>query len=304
MGEQTSEGSDGEPRLGADQTEPMTTSGETGGRPEVDPAVIDLRSAPEPAASPSESPSGAVASGPLGLAPPPGHVARPGGRRAPAGVVRIRARSRAGGGADRRARRDERAVARRSPGARRPTRPPDGDRRPGPPSVTHHLAVHTLEPSGWPTALARAVDLVEISRPTPISRAGVGGGAAEHPTCRTSARSCWPTREGSVPAWATRSTACGWPAGGCGACWPPIGPGCQGAAASACAPSCAELAEGLGRARDTDVLYQRLGQEIAALPEELVVGPVAGPCRPPAAGSSAGRLRGHLGRSGRRAATS
>ncbi len=140
-------------------------------------------------------------------------------------------------------------------------------------TVVDHLAVHAVEVSGWPTALARAVDLVEISRPTLIGRrasvgevltvalldqreelladeAGVRAGVGES------------IHRMRVASRRLRSLL---------ATYRPWLTGSRGDRVRA---ELQRLAQDLGRARDADVLRARLTQEISVLPEELVVGPV------------------------------
>ena len=129
-------------------------------------------------------------------------------------------------------------------------------------ALVQHLAVHALEPSGWPTALARAADLVEISRPTPVSRR-----AAVGEVLRIQLQDQYTellANEGGVRAGvgesvhrmrvATRRLR---------SLLATYRPWLTGNRSERLRAELRFLAEDLGRARDNDVLHARLDQEIA-----------------------------------------
>jgi CHAD domain-containing protein len=150
---------------------------------------------------------------------------------------------------------------------------PASDEGEPPPMVVQHLAVHALEPSGWPTALARAGDLVAISQPTPVRRRAAVGEVLtialrdQHAELMANEAGVRAGVADSVHRMrvATRRLR---------SLLATYRPWLTGSRGDKVRTELAHLAVDLGRARDTDVLHARLAQEIAALPEELVVGPV------------------------------
>jgi CHAD domain-containing protein len=141
--------------------------------------------------------------------------------------------------------------------------------------VTDHLAVHALEPSGWPSTQARprahdpadVAPAANMSRKTSIAELLVTHLRGQFVELTTNESGVRVDEVGSVHRMrvATRRMR---------SALATYRPWLVGPRWAQVSWELRRLGEDLGRARDAEVLHLRLNEEIEALPEELVVGPV------------------------------